>query len=275
MARLAAEAARPLRSRIGRPDRAQLEQQGADVGIGQGEHVAFEHRVAETAGDHRVADLLDRRERGQWRLFFTRGEVRLAQLDQRVGAEGREQQQSARPQHATQFRQRRRQVRDPLQAKAGKNQVDARVGQRQRRRVGAHALDRSPEPRVLGYLAQHRQRQVERDHLAARPALLHRAARAARAAADIEDARRLAVFEHLELVEQARFNLALQHRDVRVTGGRATEAALEARGVEPARVQRRAHAGRPSANASIASQTSSAWVRNGACPPCSMRSKCD
>ncbi len=138
-------------------------------------------------------------------------------------------------------------------------QVDARIGKRQRLHIGADARERTQPATMLLRRAQHRQGQIERDRLRLWIALAQGGRAAPGATADIDYA---SGFERsiVEAFLQALLHLILQHRMGVITCRDATESAAHMRGIENA-----AHAATAvSANATIASATVSAWLRNGA-----------
>src|SRR3546814_2112226 len=87
------------------------------------------------------------------------------------------------------------------------------------------------------------------------------------AAAQVEHRVGHAVLEVVERFEQPRLDLALQRRRSFIRARRARE-----RAPHLARIEHGAH-GSSRRKPSSSAATSSAWVRNGACPPCSTRSE--
>src|SRR3546814_6919931 len=84
-----------------------------------------------------------------------------------------------------------------------------------------------------------------------------------RSAAQVEHRVGHAVLEVVERFEQPRLDLALQRRRSFIRARRARE-----RAPHLARIEHGAH-GSSRRKPSSSAATSSAWVRNGACPPCS------
>src|SRR5690606_13614639 len=107
------------------------------------------------------------------------------------------------------------------------------------------------------------------DHARLGPASAEFNRRRARAAAEVDDVGGHLLAEVFERFEQARLDLALQLGGGGIAAGSARKRAADLAAIED--VVRVAHAASSCARKpAIACATSSAWVRKGACPPCSI-----
>src|SRR5688572_1869376 len=146
----------------------------------------------------------------------------IAQLGQRPGPEGAEQQQSTRFEHARDFAEHRVEIVTPLQHQAAEHQVEGAVRKRQCISIGAHALKPAQPPRLLSGLLQHARGNVHGHHRRPGVPALEGTRTVARAGAQIEDGARL----HLELpeaVEQFAAHPLLQGGGCVVTAAGAIE----------------------------------------------------
>ena len=108
--------------------------------------------------------------------------------------------------------------------------------------------------------AQHRQCEIERDHVRFRKARRERARAETGTAAGVEHARGFEL-DTFEPFDQPRADFRLQHRVRFVRRRGAAERVAHVAHVEPG-----AHAGTSAAKLRIAVASSSAWPRNGAWP---------
>src|SRR6185437_5942475 len=123
------------------------------------------------------------------------------------------------------------QVVDPLEAQIGMQHVDAVVWQWQCAGFGADTGKRLQPAAVLLRRAQHRQGQVERDHLGLGIALLEQGAAEAGAGTHVEHALWRALME-AETLQQMRLYLALQGVVLFVGGRRVAEMTTHQAAVE-------------------------------------------
>ena len=141
-ARTAGEAASTCCHGIHRAAAAQVGQQRVETGMGEGEAVGGQHRVAEAGRQERITKVLDMGEVVDVRHRVI-GEG-FAQLDEGFRAQAGTGHEATGVEQGAPLREETFQVGDPGQAEVGKHQVEAAGGKGQRRGVGAQGGEIRP-----------------------------------------------------------------------------------------------------------------------------------
>ena len=168
----------------------------------------------------------------------------VAQLAQRVGAQGAEGEETVRLEDTATFGERLIERLAPLQHQAAEHHIHAGVGQGQAQRVRAHPLEAPPPLLMPARLAQHPGSEVERKHERAPVAALELARDAAGAGTQVEHHARLEG-KHGEPLEQLRGHARLQAGGGLIAGAGAIEGRPQPAAVEAKDLCRPRHAGTP------------------------------
>ncbi len=115
------------------------------------------------------------------------GRPSLAQLAQRIGAEGREHQHPLGAEDTPYLREKRLQIVDPLDGEVRERDVDTLVGQRCPPGVAADAHGAAADPAACPDTRRHRRREIDTEHLGAAIHTLEPVEGIAGAAAQIDD----------------------------------------------------------------------------------------